>query len=36
MIEFTLKVLQKEKIYHIHVTEHRIISVTRLPTRADI
>ena len=30
MIEFTLKVLQKEKIYHIHVTEHRIISVTRL------
>ena len=31
MIEFTLKVLQKRKIYHIHVTEHRIISVTRLP-----
>ena len=30
MIEFTLKVLQKRKIYHIHVTEHRIISVTRL------
>ena len=31
MIEFTLKVLHKKrKIYHIHVTEHRIISVTRL------
>ena len=31
MIEFTLKVLQKEKnIPYFHVTEHRIISVTRL------
>ena len=37
MIEFTLKVLQKEKnIPHIHVTEHRIISVTRLTTHVRI
>ena len=37
MIEFTLKVLQKEKnIPYSCYTEHRIISVTRLPTHVRI
>ena len=33
---YTKSTAKREKIYHIHVTEHRIISVTRLPTHVRI